>query len=90
MPADLLGEMRNAAKLTNLSIADAMRQSMRLGLPKLVERLSKNQLKPFTEDENRLAFEVGRVTVEAKRRCHFVLPPHSTLASVRAFAEYFR
>jgi hypothetical protein len=43
--------MRQAAKQTDLSIADSMRQSMRLGLPKLLEQLSGNQLKPFTEGE---------------------------------------
>ncbi len=57
MPPDLLKEMRQAAKQTNLSIADAMRQSMRLGLPKLLEQLSSNQLKPLTETETRLAYE---------------------------------
>lgn len=43
MPKDLLGELRRAAKQTNLSMADTMRQSMRLGLDKLVERLGKRQ-----------------------------------------------
>ena len=38
LPADLLKEVRKAAKKTGLSMADAMRQSMKLGLPKLVER----------------------------------------------------
>ena len=57
MPPDLLKEVRHAAKRTNLSIADAMRQSMRLGLPKLLEQLSRNQLKPFTREERRLAYQ---------------------------------
>jgi hypothetical protein len=57
MPPDLLTEMRQAAKRTNLSIADAMRQSMRLGLPKLVGQLSRNQLQPLTKEENRLAYQ---------------------------------
>jgi hypothetical protein len=65
MPADLLGEMRNAAKQTNLSIADAMRQSMRLGLPKLLAQLSNNQLKPFTEEECRLAFRTPNPEFDA-------------------------
>ncbi len=51
MPPDLLGEVRQAAGETGLSMADAMRQSIRLGLPKLKEQLSVKQLKPFTEEE---------------------------------------
>lgn len=35
MPGDLLREMRKLAKETGLSIADAMRQSMKLGAPLL-------------------------------------------------------
>jgi hypothetical protein len=59
LPPDLLREMRQAAKRTNLSIADAMRQSMRLGLPKLLEQLSRNRLKPFTKEETRLAYQTA-------------------------------
>ncbi len=40
MPSDLLTEMRNTARDTGLSMADAMRQSMKLGLPKLREQLT--------------------------------------------------
>jgi hypothetical protein len=43
MPKDLLGEVRRAAKQTRLSMAETMRQSMRLGLSKLVEQLGRNQ-----------------------------------------------
>jgi len=58
IPPDLLGEIRRTAKETGLSLADAMRQSMRLGLPKLREQLSVQEvLKPFSEEESRLAFE---------------------------------
>jgi hypothetical protein len=39
MPRDLLKEVRRAAKQTKLSMADTMRQSIRLGLDKLVEQL---------------------------------------------------
>ena len=57
LPADLLKEVRKAAKKTGLSMADAMRQSMKLGLPKLVEELSMEQvlknLKPMTSEECR-------------------------------------
>jgi hypothetical protein len=51
MPSDLLGEVRKAASKTGLSMAEAMRQSIRLGLPKLQEQLSVNQLKPLTKAE---------------------------------------
>jgi hypothetical protein len=58
MPPDLLGEVRKTAQDTGLSLADAMRQSIRLGLPKLREQLSvRAGLQPFTAEENRLAFE---------------------------------
>ena len=43
MPGDLLREIRRAAKQTRLSMADTMRQSMRLGLNKLVEQLGDGQ-----------------------------------------------
>jgi hypothetical protein len=65
MPADLLGAVRSAAKRTNLSIADAMRQSMRLGLPKLLEQLSSNQLAPFTETEIHLAYRTPNPEFDA-------------------------
>jgi len=39
LPPDLLAEVRRTAKATGLSMADAMRQSMKLGLPKLKEQL---------------------------------------------------
>ena|SRR5258708_38705687 len=57
VPKDLYGDLRKAAKATGLSIADAMRQSMKLGLPKLVEELSVPQalkkLKPLSPEECR-------------------------------------
>ena len=37
VPSDLLKEVRKAVRKTGLSMADAMRQSMKLGLPKLIE-----------------------------------------------------
>ncbi len=58
MPEDLLKEMRQTAKETGLSIADAMRQSMKLGAPRLKEQLSAHQRKPFTEEDRRLAYQV--------------------------------
>ena len=57
MPPQLLGECRKVAKQPGLSVADAMRQSMRLGLPKLREQLARTaELKPFTAAESRQAF----------------------------------
>ena len=39
MPKELLSKVRRAAKRTGLSMADIMRQSMKLGLDKLVRDL---------------------------------------------------
>ncbi len=44
IPPDLLGEMRRASEELGLSMADIMRQSMKLGLPKLREQLSPSPL----------------------------------------------
>jgi hypothetical protein len=57
MPDELLDEVRRTAKATGLSMADAMRQSMRLGLPKLREQLATASLKPLTEREIKVAFK---------------------------------
>jgi hypothetical protein len=57
MPNDLLAEVRRTAKATGLSMADAMRQSMKLGLPRLREQLSAAPLKPFTPKEIKAAFK---------------------------------
>ena len=58
MPEELLVQIRRAAKSTGLSMADTMRQSMRLGLPKLVEDLSPLKgLKPLTAEECRRCWE---------------------------------
>ena len=56
LPPALLGEVRQAAKATGLSLADAMRQSLALGLPKLREQWATAPLKPFTPEEAREAF----------------------------------
>jgi hypothetical protein len=57
MPAGLLEEVRQTARATGLSMADAMRQSMKLGLPKLREQLSSIPMKPFTPKEIKAAFK---------------------------------
>ena len=56
VPSDLLREVRQAAKQTGLSMADAMRQSMKLGLPKLVADLSPSKVRPMTPAEARRAY----------------------------------
>lgn len=56
MPPDLLSEVRLAAKETGLSVADAMRQSMKLGLPNLRRQLSMAKAKPMNAEEARRAF----------------------------------
>ena len=57
MPADLLSEVRVTAAVTGLSLAAAMRQSIKLGLPRLREQLAPAiALKPFTQAEARRAF----------------------------------
>jgi hypothetical protein len=59
VPPDLLKELRQAAQQTGLSVADTMRQSMKLGLPGLVQRLAPDpvkNLKPFTPAESRRCF----------------------------------
>jgi hypothetical protein len=56
LPLDLLGEIRQTAQETGLSLADAMRQSLELGLPKLREQLATPVLGPFTPEETRVAF----------------------------------
>src|ERR1700721_934973 len=47
VPSDLLGEVRQASQDLGLSMADIMRQSMKLGFPKLHEQLSPHPLKNF-------------------------------------------
>ncbi|MGP8202152.1 MAG: hypothetical protein ACLQU4_21945 [Limisphaerales bacterium] len=60
VPSGLLQEVRKAARKTGLSMADTMRQSIKLGLPSLVEQLTPDplkSLKPFTAEESRRCFE---------------------------------
>jgi hypothetical protein len=56
MPPELLGELRETAQETGLSVADAMRQSIKLGLPKLRQQLSAVKAGPLTPEEARRAF----------------------------------
>lgn len=57
VPDDLYEEVKTTASATHLSFADVMRQSMKLGLPKLREQLQTGfSLKPFTAAESKAAF----------------------------------
>jgi hypothetical protein len=60
VPPDLLGEVRQASRELGLSMADIMRQSMKLGLPKLREQLSPSplkNLKPLSPAESRRCYQ---------------------------------
>jgi hypothetical protein len=66
VPQELERQIRAAAKKTNLSIADVMRQSIMLGLPELEERLSPLAgLKPLTRQEIHRAYEVPNPEFDA-------------------------
>jgi hypothetical protein len=57
---DFLDQVRRAAKITGLSMADVIRQSAQRGLPGLVQDLSPSPLKglkPFTAEEARRCYE---------------------------------
>jgi len=57
LPPDLLGEARQTAKAAGLSLMDALRQSLQLGLPKLREQFAATSSpKPSTPEEAREAF----------------------------------
>jgi len=47
LPSDLLKEIRKTAKATGLSLADTMRQSIKLGAPKLREQPEPAKLNPL-------------------------------------------
>jgi len=60
MPPDLLGEVRQASQDLGLSMADIMRQSMKLGLPKLRDQLTPDpltNLKPLSRAESRRCYQ---------------------------------
>jgi hypothetical protein len=56
MPEDLLGEVRSAATRTGLSMADILRQSTKLGLPKLLEQMTSSKVSPMTKEEAKAAY----------------------------------
>jgi len=60
VPSDLLGEVRQASQDLGLSMADIMRQSMKLGLPRLRDQLSPDplrNLKPLSRAESRRCYQ---------------------------------
>ena len=57
VPPDLLRDIRQTAEATGLSMADAMRQSIKLGLPKLRRQLAATKVAPFTAKEAKAAFK---------------------------------
>ncbi len=60
VPPELLGEVRRASRDLGLSMADIMRQSMKLGLPKLREQLDPEppkNLKPLSKAESRRCYQ---------------------------------
>jgi hypothetical protein len=68
VPADLLKEVRKTAQKTGLSMADTMRQSIKLGLPTLVDQLTPDplkSLKPFTAEESRRCFQTPNSEFDA-------------------------
>jgi len=69
MPPELLDHVARTATDSSLSMADVMRQSIRLGLPKLREQLSGNPLKPFTEEEGQRAFGPKPEFDELEQHC---------------------
>ena len=57
VPEELLEEIKDTATSTQLTMAETMRQSMKLGLPRLLEKLRVDRgLKPFTTAERKAAF----------------------------------
>ena len=76
IPEDLLSDVRSAAQETGLSMADAMRQSIRLGLPKLREQLSASaRVKPLTAEESRLCYATPNPEFDAlEAHCGALLP----------------
>jgi hypothetical protein len=56
MPDELLEDVRSAARRTGLSQQDVMRQSIKAGLPKVIEQYGEPGARPFTRAEAREAF----------------------------------
>jgi hypothetical protein len=68
LPADLAKEVRQTAKDTGLSMAEAMRQGLKFGLPKLRERLRNGRITnidPLPEKVARLLYQKAEDDREA-------------------------
>jgi hypothetical protein len=75
LPDDLYDEVQSAAASAGVAMADAMRQTMKIGLPKFREQhAAAPGLKPFTAAEARAAFapdpEWDRLEKLSARRSH--------------------
>ncbi len=57
LPEDLYRDIRRTARQTNLSIADTIRQSIKLGLPRVIEVLSSDLVRPMSHEERRRCYE---------------------------------
>jgi hypothetical protein len=75
----MLQTLREASKDLGLSVADVMRQSIKLGLPTLRQQLSTEQtlkrLRPFTQEECRQCWEVPNPEFDALEHHCASLPP---------------
>ena len=65
IPDEQLNELRETAQETGFSVADVMRQSMKLGLSPFREKFSPHKLTPMTEEECRQAWEVPNPEFDA-------------------------
>lgn len=85
MPPDLLKEIRRTARETGLSLAEAMRQSMALGAPKLRIALAAKKggkdhsmlagLKPLTKAQARRLYSQPNEEFDALEQHLASLPP---------------
>lgn len=58
MPVEFLGELRKAARETGLSTASVIRQSAKLGLPKLLEQMGAGRVTNVTPLPDKVAREL--------------------------------
>ncbi len=78
LPTDLIAEVKRTAQDTQLSMADAMRQAIRLGLPQLRKALSREEVmsaaltdtrrRPGPRPKFKLVKEDGFTVIETDRK----------------------
>ncbi len=68
VPDELQQQIRSASQRTGLSMANIMRQSMKAGLPKVLEQFGPTTLKPMTAAEARLAYQTPNREFDALER----------------------